>query len=628
MAAQKIEITIDGNNITAIKAIDGVETKLKGLGGKAKSAVSGLGNMADVLGLNALNVSVGAAAAGIGVMIKNTIDLADNLNDMSKRSGVSVEQLSTLKYAAENSGSSLDGLGTSLKFLNKNIFEASTGNKELGSAFSSLGITVKDAEGKLIQGDQALYQIADRFKSMPDGPEKAALALQIFGRSGTEMIPMLNEGSEGILKMQQEAQNLGMQISTKTAQQMDEFNDKLARVKGSAQGAAVSIVDAFGPAVTSILTNFAEGLDVIFGKAELIEGIQFKELLMSIAQVNEFTKSLVKTSKEWREEQIKIIQHQFAIAKGEELTAELKLHQLNTQLGILTLLTDEDNIQAEKLRTAKAQVSALAQQLELIKKIIEESKPKGGGSNNNNPEKDKKEKKEAEERHRNFMKNLSYIEENSTTKGGRFFEVPDNLKPKLEFLPSIDTSGMQENIDAIKSKTTEVSTAAQADFYLMQLAGTDTFGAIGNSLMEFATLNGKTNKEMFAAAKAFSIAQAIMNTYEGASKAIAQGGIFGGIMAAGVIAMGLANVARIASTQPGSTSGGGGGSSYSPSSSITNGSGAQAYANSITNNNSQKQFNVTLVVNGDVVDPDQWFRKNKASIQKLFDDGIVNFGSN
>jgi len=164
MAAQKIEITIDGNNITAIKAIDGVETKLKGLGGKAKSAVSGLGNMADVLGLNALNVSVGAAAAGIGVMIKNTIDLADNLNDMSKRSGVSVEQLSTLKYAAENSGSSLDGLGTSLKFLNKNIFEASTGNKELGSAFSSLGITVKDAEGKLIQGDQALYQIADRFK--------------------------------------------------------------------------------------------------------------------------------------------------------------------------------------------------------------------------------------------------------------------------------------------------------------------------------------------------------------------------------------------------------------------------------------------------------------------------------
>jgi len=211
-------------------------------------------------------------------------------------------------------------------------------------------------------------------------------------------------------------------------------------VKGSAQGAAVSIVDAFGPAVTSILTNFAEGLDVIFGKAELIEGIQFKELLMSIAQVNEFTKSLVKTSKEWREEQIKIIQHQFAIAKGEELTAELKLHQLNTQLGILTLLTDEDNIQAEKLRTAKAQVSALAQQLELIKKIIEESKPKGGGSNNNNPEKDKKEKKEAEERHRNFMKNLSNMEENTTSKGGGLLEVQNNLKPKIVFRPSIDTS--------------------------------------------------------------------------------------------------------------------------------------------------------------------------------------------
>lgn len=631
MAAQKIEITIDGNNITAIKAIDGVETKLKGLGGKAKSAVSGLGNMADMLGLNALNVSVGAAAAGIGVMIKNTIELADNLNDMSKRSGVSVEQLSTLKYAAENSGSSLDGLGTSLKFLNKNIYEASTGNKELGTAFSSLGISVKDAEGKLIQGDQALYQIADRFKSMPDGPEKAALALQIFGRSGTEMIPMLNEGSEGILKMQQEAQNLGMQISTKTAQQMDEFNDKLARVKGSAQGAAVSIVDAFGPAVTSILTNFAEGLDVIFGKAELINGIQFKELPTSIAQANEFTKMLVGTTKEFREEQIKLVQQQFAIAKGEELTAEFKLQQLNTQLGILTLLTDEDNVQEEKLRTAKAQVSALAQQLELLKKInTTKNNPSSSDSTSSSDDKaDKEAKKKAEAYTKSLIKYFEYFQKEGQIAGMDVFPSKAYTIPfQLQYVESAE-----DPFEKVNEKIEEVTGWTLAGAVIMSDEFSGLMGGMADSMYSAFEQMGGASEAWFNVYKAFAIAETVISTIKSAQSAyewaVVWGGpIAGAIAAAAASATGFARVGQITSVGPGSVGGGrsGGGSSYSPASSITNGSGAQAYANSVTNNSSQRNVNLTVNINGETRNVDELVRRLGPAINRAIKDGIIDFG--
>ena len=239
--ANRIEIIIDGDNIKAVNAISGVETQLKKLDTKSKSSGSILDS---VFGSLSSKIAFGAAAAvtGFGMMMKSAVDLGDEINDLSKKSGMSAENLSTMKYAAELSGSSLDQLGSLVIKLNKNIYEAGSGNKELAKTFYQLGIPVKDAQGNFIQTDQALYKLADRFKDMPDGAQKSALAIQIFGKSGADMIPMLNEGSAGLMKMQEEARKLGLEISQKTAAQMDEFNDKLAKVEGSFKGLAISLV--------------------------------------------------------------------------------------------------------------------------------------------------------------------------------------------------------------------------------------------------------------------------------------------------------------------------------------------------------------------------------------------------
>lgn len=666
--AQKIEIIIDGNNIKAVNAISGTETQLKKLDSQSKKSGSIMDSVFGSLG-NKIAFGAAAGITAIGLMIKNTIDLADNLNDLSKKTGVSVEQLSTMKYAAETSGSSLEGMSTSILKLNKNIYEAINGGGEAGEAFVRLGIKVKDSAGNITSADQVMYQIADRFKNMPDGVDKTALAMKLFGKSGSEMIPMLNDGSAALMKMQDEARKLGLEISTKTAQQMDEFNDKMARVEGSVKGLVISLVTNLGPAVTSILSNFAEGLDVVFGKVELIDGIQFRSPVMGLAMMNEQNRLLIGTSKEYREELIKSIQAQIAVNMGNQLEAEYKLQTLNTQLGILTLLTDEDNIQAEKVRTAKAQVAALTQQLNIIKQF---------GSNKPTTIVDPKQIADAEKlnkewqgiaaslRYENMVAGLDpqskkldelihkanqlkekyyaipgaieLINYNLETMISEQFKVtdlkfdiniPKKIKPDLEPLNPLDDKAATESGNRIKNTIQEISLASQLDFEIMQGYGSEAFGMMGDAANAFYELSGNKSKELFALNKAFSIGQAIMNTYEGASKAIAQGGIFGGIMAAAVIAMGMAQVAKIASTQPGSSGGSGGsmsGGSISRSTAMANTSGM--INNTTNNNNVTSTPSITFIVNGDVLDADKWFRNNSAALNKAIKDGVINFGNN
>ena len=663
--ANKIEIIIDGDNIKAVNAISGVETKLKGLDSQSKKSGSVMDSVFGSLS-SKIAFGVGAAVAGIGVMIKSAVDLGDEINDLSKKSGMSAENLSTMKYAAELSGSSFEQLGSLVIKLNKNIYEAGSGNKELAKTFNQLGVPIKDAQGNFIQIDQALYALADRFKLMPDGAQKSALAIQIFGKAGADMIPMLNEGSAGLIKMQEEARKLGLEISQKTAAQMDEFKDKLTKIEGSFKGLAISLVTNFGPAVTSILSSFADGLDVVFGKTQLINGVQFKDPIMGIATMNEITKDLVGTSKEYRAELILHTQQLIATALGEEKIAEFKLQQLDTQLGILTLLTDEDNIQEQKIRTAKSQVAALTQQLDLIKKISGQKPPKISGGDDEDPA--KKAKKLADEwanvskamRYENMVAGLDpqskklsdliykanqlkekyyaipgaieQINYNLQTLIAEQFKVanlkmeiilPKKIKPELEPLNPLDDKAANEAGDRIKNKIQEIGFASQLNFEIMQGYGSAAFGAMGDAANAFYELSGNKSKELFMLQKAFSIGQAIMNTYEGASKALAQGGIFGPIMAAAVIAFGLANVARIASQQPTTSSAGGGGGGGS----VPSLPSPRAIQTNSTSNSTQTIVNKTININGDVLDVQAWLRKNRAAMQRFFDDGNVDLQS-
>jgi ribosomal protein L12E/L44/L45/RPP1/RPP2 len=181
------------------------------------------------------HLSVGAlVAAG-----KAALDTADNLSKLSQKTGISVESLSLLKPIAEQSGVSLEGLAKGMQKLATAMVEAAGGSKEQVEAFSRLGVSVKDAAGQLRPTEDVLLDLADAFAAMPDGAEKSALAVKLFGKSGVELIPFLNQGRAGIEQLKQKFKELGLEISGDTAKAAEKFNDTLDTVKQALSGIAM-----------------------------------------------------------------------------------------------------------------------------------------------------------------------------------------------------------------------------------------------------------------------------------------------------------------------------------------------------------------------------------------------------
>jgi hypothetical protein len=203
----------------------------------------------------AIVASVGTAVAALGglaIAIKGAINEADEMGKAAQKFGIGVEELSRLKYAADLSDVSLQGLGTSIGRLSRNMQAASTGTKTAQAAFNALGVEFQNTDGTLRSSSDVLLDISDKFARMPDGAEKTAIAMQLMGRSGAEMIPLLNAGGNSIREMGDEAERAGLVISQDAARSAEEFNDNLTRLNSALKGVAIRIASALLPALADI----------------------------------------------------------------------------------------------------------------------------------------------------------------------------------------------------------------------------------------------------------------------------------------------------------------------------------------------------------------------------------------
>jgi hypothetical protein len=234
----RLKLSADHAQIAADmkKARDAVQANASGMTaavGKIKDSFND--GMKAMLGFKGAMVAM-AAATGFAALIKKSLESADELSKMSQKIGMSTESLSTLKYAAALADVSLDSLGTGLKKMSKNAADAADGTGEAKDSFKALGIQLKDNDGNLKKSDALLLELSSKFEGLSDGSEKTALAMKIFGRSGADMIPLLNMGSNEIKKLQDRARELGLELSTDAGRAAEEFNDRLTDLKAEAEG--------------------------------------------------------------------------------------------------------------------------------------------------------------------------------------------------------------------------------------------------------------------------------------------------------------------------------------------------------------------------------------------------------
>ena len=132
------------------------------------------------------------SAAGLGALVKSSLESADALAKLSQRVGISVESLSTLIPVAELSGVSAEKFEGGIRKLAVRMLEAATDTDDAVRSFAAVGVAFQNQDGTLRATDEVLLDLADKFQTLPDGAEKTAIAVELFGKSGADLIPFLN----------------------------------------------------------------------------------------------------------------------------------------------------------------------------------------------------------------------------------------------------------------------------------------------------------------------------------------------------------------------------------------------------------------------------------------------------
>jgi len=630
--ANKVEIKIDGKNKGAITAINGVDKALLKTEGqvvrtdsKFRSSFGSMGSLVSKFATQLKFMGV-AAVSAFGLLIKKQIDYMESLDKLSQRIGFSVEALSTLKFAGGLAGIEFESLSTGLSKFSKNLFDVKNGLGQTAvKGFEALGISATDANGRIRETEELLPEVANRFAQMKDGTEKTAIAMTLFGRSGKELIPLLNAGAIGLRKMQQEARGLGLEISTSTAKRAADLKDNMLRLESSLTGVELAITEVLLPP----LTQLSESLIVMMAAAKGARS-ELDALATVDPKVTFLFKSLKFIFKElpiqWLSlllpgvGQFKVLKDLYnEIAPASQSFADststtfINVQQMSSLFpGLIPSVAkvgDQWGTVNNNINRTVVVSKSLQKQWETTAKTLKRDILLSGLT----PMGVKMQTlvfkvQDLKDKYGQIPGALSVIDayyDNLIAKqltlanAQRGLKQPDKI-PKLQptdFVKVQDEDPMQNYIKNTMSGFEMLFNSVGEQSEIMRNMTADSFGMMGQAADTFFRLSGERNKAAFVAFKAFSIAEAIINTFNGATKALAQGGFFGFAMAAAVIASGLAHVAKIASTQPTSAGGAaGGGVSSAPvlqrSSAVTNN----------TTDNSSRSLTIKVYVNGVLTD--------------------------
>jgi hypothetical protein len=193
----------------------------------------------------AVGAVLGAVKAALVAVTVETIESANQARVAGERLGMTAQSYQELGYAADQAEVSHDALAHSMLILSRNADAAQHGSTEMQAHFARLGITLTDGHGKLKTSTQLLEEASDKFKDIKNPTEKAALAMQIFGRGGAEIIPLLNKGGEALREYREEANELGIVMSEDFIEKSERFHEGMTKLKGFGTGLRNAIAATF-----------------------------------------------------------------------------------------------------------------------------------------------------------------------------------------------------------------------------------------------------------------------------------------------------------------------------------------------------------------------------------------------
>jgi hypothetical protein len=239
---------------------------MKGLPKGILAASAGLGAIGGTIGGLIAN-GITSAFSAVTSFASNLGEVGGRLVDMSDRTGVGVEALAELEHAATMGGTSLDALEGGLTKMGVKLADAAGGSKTAVAAFDAIGVSVTELQG--LSPDQQFERIADGLAGITDPGARAAAAMDIFGKSGADLLPMMKDGAKGIRDFREEAKGLG-RITEEDARAVDELGDTFANVQTGITNAGVAIAASFAPVLNDLGQVLVPVVNTLAGAASTV----------------------------------------------------------------------------------------------------------------------------------------------------------------------------------------------------------------------------------------------------------------------------------------------------------------------------------------------------------------------
>lgn len=225
----------------------------RGLSG-ATSRLQKFAVVARTIALGVAGAFVAMSAAAVAGISKVTA-AADKFAKSAQKIGIGVVELQRLTHAAGLSGVSFEQLSSGITSANRRLAAMASGaGGETKKALDALGISIKNTDGTLKSVTQITSEVSDKFATYKDGVNKSALAMAIFGKSGANMIPMLNQGSEAIEEQKSELDALGATMSGRLAKASEVLNDNISKLGTAFFGIFVQIAEYVVPILANVTT--------------------------------------------------------------------------------------------------------------------------------------------------------------------------------------------------------------------------------------------------------------------------------------------------------------------------------------------------------------------------------------
>ncbi|MDP9301845.1 MAG: hypothetical protein M3P43_13285 [Actinomycetota bacterium] len=255
VASLWVKVNGDVSGLTRSLAV--ANTALAGFGTKSSSSATKASSAFRVAGAAAIVLGA-AAATSLIKSVQATQEWANEVRTLQKVTGQTAEQASGLAAVAGEFGISIDKLNVGFGIFGKNIINSATG-------LNKYGLATRDAQGNLLPFDVLLGEAADKFVSFGKGIEGTAFAMNVFGRSGRNLIPLLALGAQGLADMEAHAKAMGLVLSQDDVNASRALTIAQAQLSESIKGVEVSIGTQLIPSATKMFQLLASGVQVLSG---------------------------------------------------------------------------------------------------------------------------------------------------------------------------------------------------------------------------------------------------------------------------------------------------------------------------------------------------------------------------